>query len=136
MDEIVAGKYKELMKTGFKNAGSFENPSFFIDSRAEGIHICGKGESDYVNIYVMVNDDNVIENIKYLCSCDPTANVVVEALCELVGGITIEEARVIPREKFYEWIGSEGGGVRRKVWGTIELLNRVFNRTANYASPD
>ena len=36
MDELVAEKYKELMKEGFKNAGSFEEPSFFIDSKAEG----------------------------------------------------------------------------------------------------
>ncbi len=135
MDEIVAEKYKELMKEGFKNAGSFEEPSYFIDSKAEGIHICGKGESDYINVYVKVKN-GIIDDIRYLCSCDPTANVVIEALCELTRGLSIEEARNIPKEKFYEWIGSEGGGVRRKVWGTIELINRVFNRTANYASPE
>jgi len=135
MDEIVAEKYKTLMKSGFKNAGSFEDATFFIDSKAEGIHICGKGESDYINVYVRVKD-GVIDDIRYLCSCDPTANVVIEALCELARGLTIEQAKAIPREKFYQWIGSEGGGVRRKVWGTIELLNRVFNRTKNYASPE
>lgn len=135
MDEIVAERYKGLMKEGFKNAGSFENPTFFIDSKAEGIHICGKGESDYINVYVMIKD-GIIDDIRYLCSCDPTANVVIEALCDLARGLTIDEARNIPREKFYEWIGSEGGGVRRKVWGTIELINRVFNRDVNYASPE
>ena len=135
MDEVVAEKYKELMDEGFPNAGSFEHPSYFIDSRAEGIHICGKGETDYMNVYVMVKDGRV-DDIKYMCSCDPTANVVVEALANLIKGMTIEEARAIPREKFYEWIGSDGGGVRRKVWGTIELINRVFNREQNYASPE
>ena len=80
-----------------------------------------------MNIYVMVEDD-VITDIKYLCSCDPTANVVVEVLCDLAKGKTIEQARNLTKEEFFEAIGSDGGSVRRKVWGVIELLNRVFNR--------
>jgi NifU-like protein involved in Fe-S cluster formation len=130
MDEVVAEKYKSLMEEGFKNAGSFDEPTMFIDSKAEGIHICGKGESDYINIYIMLKD-KVIDDIRYLCSCDPTANVVIEALCDLARGLTIDEARALTKEQFYEHIGSDGGGVRRKVWGTIELLNRVFNRFEN-----
>lgn len=130
MDEVVAEKYKSLMEAGFTNAGSFENPTMFIDSKAEGIHICGKGESDYINIYIMLKD-GVVDDIRYLCSCDPTANVVIEVLCDLARGLTIGEAKALTKEQFYEAIGSDGGGVRRKVWGTIELLNRVFNRFEN-----
>ncbi len=127
MDEAVAQKYRELLAKGFENAGSFENPTMFIDTKAEGVTICGKGESDYINIYVMVSN-GVIDDIKYLCSCDPTANVVIEVLCELVRGKTIAQAKALTREQFYEAIGSDGGTVRRKVWGSIEMLNRVFGR--------
>ena len=127
MDEIVAEHYRKLLKEGFRNAGSFEHPTMFIDTKAEGISICGQGGQDYMNIYVMVEDD-VITDIKYLCSCDPTANVVVEVLCDLARGKTIDQARNLTKEEFFEAIGSDGGTVRRKVWGVIELLNRVFNR--------
>jgi NifU-like protein involved in Fe-S cluster formation len=127
MDEVVAERYRELLESGFKYAGSFENPTMFIDTKAEGIHICGKGESDYINIYLLVSK-GVIDDIKYLCSCDPTANVVIEVLCQLIKGKTIAVAKALKKEQFYEAIGSKGGTVRRKVWGSIELLNRVFTR--------
>jgi NifU-like protein involved in Fe-S cluster formation len=127
MDEVVAELYRKMMKEGFKNAGLVENPSMFIDTKAEGISICGRGDTDYMNIYIKVKDD-AIEEIKYLCSCDPTANVVVEVLCNLAKGKTLDEAKALTREQFFEVIGSDGGTVRRKVWGIIELLNRVFNR--------
>jgi NifU-like protein involved in Fe-S cluster formation len=135
MDEVVATRYRALMKEGFKNAGSFENPTMFIDTKAEGVSICGQGGQDYMNIYVMV-DDGVIQDMKYLCSCDPTANVVVEALCELTKGLTLDQAKNLTKEQFFDAIGSDGGTVRRKVWGTIELLNRVFNRFEGVGSKD
>ena len=127
MDEVVTELYRKLIEDGFKNAGSFENPTLFIDTKTEGISICGQSGQDYMNIYVMIDGD-VISDIKYLCSCDPTANVVIEVLCDLVRGKTTEQARAITKEQFFEAIGSDGGTVRRKVWQAIELLNRVFNR--------
>jgi NifU-like protein involved in Fe-S cluster formation len=127
MDEVVAERYRELLESGFKYAGSFDNPTMFIDTKAEGIHICGKGESDYINIYLKVNN-GVIDDIKYLCSCDPTANVVIEILCQLTKGKTLVAAKALKKEQFYEAIGSDRGTVRKKVWGSIELLNRVFTR--------
>jgi len=127
MDEVVTERYKKLIEKGFENAGSFENPTMFIDTKAEGISICGQSGQDYMNIYVMI-DDNVISDIKYLCSCDPTANVVIEVLCNLVRGKTTTQAKELSKEQFFEAIGSDGGIVRRKVWQAIELLNRVFNR--------
>ena len=127
MDEVVMELYRKLMKSGFKNAGLIENPTMFIDSKAEGISICGQGGLDYMNIYIKAVD-GIITDAKYLCSCDPPANVVVEVLCDLIKGRTLEEAKALTKEEFYQEIGSEGGGVRRKVWGTIELLNRVIYR--------
>jgi NifU-like protein involved in Fe-S cluster formation len=133
MDEVVAKRYRKLLENGFEHAGSFDNPTMFIDTKAEGVTICGKGESDYINIYIMVSN-GVIDDIKYLCSCDPTANVVVEVLCSLAKGKTIGEAKALKKEQFFEAIGSDGGTVRRKVWGSIELLNRVFSRFEAQAS--
>ena len=127
MDEIVTERYRKLMEEGFENAGSFENPSIFIDTKTEGISICGQAGQDYMNIFVMIDGD-VISDIKYLCSCDPAANVVIEVLCNLVRGKTTKQAKELTKEQFFEAIGSDGGTVRRKVWQAIELLNRVFNR--------
>ena len=127
MDEVVTSQYRKLMEKGFENAGSFENPTMFIDSKAEGVSVCGQAGTDYMNIYVMA-PNGVVEDIRYLCSCDPAANVVVEVLCKLARGKTLEEAKALTKEQFFEAIGSDGGSVRRKVWGMIELMNRVINR--------
>ena len=115
------------MQEGFINAGQVENPTMFIDTKAEGVSICGQGSQDFMNIYIKVTD-GVISDIKYLCTCDPTANVVVETLCVLAGGKTLEEAKALSKEQFFDVIGSSGGNVYRKVWGTVELLNRVIKR--------
>ena len=127
MDEVVAERYRQLLKTGFEHAGSLDNPTMFIDTKAEGISICGQAGRDYMNIYIKVSG-GVISEIKYLCSCDPAANVVVETLCNLAKGKTLKEVKALTKEQFFQAIGSEGGGVRRKVWGIIELLNIVINR--------
>ena len=55
MDEVVSEKYRKLLETGFENAGSFDNPTMFIDTKAEGITICGKGPGEYINIYIIIN---------------------------------------------------------------------------------
>jgi len=127
MDESVSALYRKLMQEGFKNAGAIEKPTMFIDSKAEGVSICGQGKTDFMNIYIQV-DDRTITDVKYLCSCDPTANVVIETLCNLARGLTIEKAKDINKDQFYEIIGSSHGPIRQKVWGAIELLNRVIKR--------
>ncbi len=127
MDEVITEKYRKLMHEGFKNAGQVDNPTMFIDTKAEGVSICGHGSKDFMNIYLKVTD-GVVSEIKYLCMCDPTANVVVEVLCELVRGKTLEQVKAITKEQFFDYIGSSGGNVYRKVWGTIELINRVIKR--------
>jgi len=127
MDEVLTAKYRKLMETGFRNAGSIDNPSMFIDSKAEGASICGNGATDFMNIYIKITD-GILEDVKYLCSCDPTANVVVETLCDLTRGKTLKEAKSLTKEQFYEAIGSSGGSLARKVWGAIDLINRVIVR--------
>jgi NifU-like protein involved in Fe-S cluster formation len=133
MDEIIAERYRRLMRTGFEHAGLIDDPSMFIDSKAEGISVCDQATRDYVNIYIIISGDK-IDDLKYLCSCDPTTNVVVEVLCTLAIGKTFKEVKALTKEDFFQAIGSEGGGVHRKVWGMMELLNRVIYRYENRVS--
>jgi NifU-like protein involved in Fe-S cluster formation len=130
----VAEMYRKLNQQGFKNAGSIDGPTLFIDTKAEGVSICGQGRSDFMNIYVKATD-GVVTEIKYLCSCDPTANVVVEVLCDLVRGKTLEQARTLAKEQFYEAIGTSGGSVSRKVWAAIQLMTLVIKRYEVAGSP-
>lgn len=127
MDEIVIKYYRKLLREGFKNAGSLENPSIFLDSIGEKIRICGMSTRNFMNIYINMEDD-VIEDIKYLCTCDPTANVVAEILCSLVKGKTIKEAEALTHESFVQALGSDGEEYLKKADGIIELLNRGLIR--------
>ena len=127
MDELATKKYRRLLQTGFEYTGSIENPSIFLDTRLEGLSICAQASRDYMNIYISIND-NFITEIKYLCLCDPIANVVVETLCNLVEGLSVEEAKAISKEDFYRAIGSDSESLSKKIVGMIELFHRGVNR--------
>ena len=123
MDEPVRLIYRKLLQTGFQYAGAIENPSIFLDSLEEGIRICDAASTSYLNVYVSINGDEV-EDIRYLCSCDPTANVVIETLCHLVKGKTLSQVKELAEEDFYNFIGSRGEMLQKRVKGTLELLDR------------
>ena len=93
MDEGVIKYYRRLLRTGFEYAGSIENATIFLDSVTEEIVHCGN-VGNYMQLYIHVSD-NIIDDIKYTCSCDPAANVAVEILCALVKGKTLEEAAAV-----------------------------------------
>ena len=73
MDDIIIKRYRGLLKTGFEHAGSFENASIFLDSVGERLVLCGS-TGNFMQLYVNVVN-NTIDDIKYTCCCDPTANV-------------------------------------------------------------
>ena len=123
MDEPVRLMYRMLLQTGFKYAGSIEDPSIFLDSLEEGIRICDAASTSYMNIYINVSS-NTVEDIRYLCSCDPTANVVIETLCYLVQGKSFLQVKALNEKDFYDFIGSRGEMLQKRVKGTLELLNR------------
>ncbi len=127
MDELVVKYYRRLCKTGFEHTGEIENPSIFLDTVGEKIRICSHVSHAYVHIYIKVRDD-VIDDIKYLCTCDPTANVVVEILCSLIKGKTLKEAEALTEESFAEALGSRGEEFLKKARGIIELLHRGIER--------
>jgi len=46
-----------------------------------------RSTGDFMQLYINVIN-NRIDDIKYMCQCDPTANVAVEILCALLKGKT------------------------------------------------
>jgi NifU-like protein involved in Fe-S cluster formation len=127
MDELVIKYYRRLCKTGFEHAGELENPSIFLDTVGEKIRICSHVSHAYMHIYINIRN-GVIDDIKYLCTCDPTANVVVEILCSLIKGKTIKEAEALTEESFSQALGSTGEEYLKKCRGIIELLHRGIER--------
>jgi len=130
MDELVVKYYRRLCREGFNHTGELENPSIFLDTVGEKIRICSHVSHAYMHIYINVRN-NIIDDIKYLCTCDPTANVVVEILCSLVKGKTLEETEAMTEESFSQAMGSTGDEFLKKVRGIIELLHRGITRYKN-----
>jgi NifU-like protein involved in Fe-S cluster formation len=127
MDQAVITYYRRLLKSGFEYAGSIENPSIFINPTVKGkTWICG-GESDYMNIYINIHED-AVEEMKYLCICDPTANVAVEAICKLMEGIQLKEALSIGEEMILGEVGSYIDELRKKVSALLELIRKELTR--------
>jgi len=115
--------YRRLLREGFQNTGEIENPSIFLDSVEENIPICGQIGRDFMHVYLEIINDK-IEDIKYLCTCDPTANVVIEVLCSLVKNRTISQAEALTPDSFRETLAEIGEDTVKKAKGTLELLNR------------
>ena len=123
MDELIIKYYRNLCKTGFKYAGSLEEPSIFLDTVGERIRICARASQAYLHIYINIRN-GIIDDIKYLCTCDPTANVAIEVFCTLVKGKTLREAKTLTEASFSRALGSTEQDFLKKARGIIELLHR------------
>jgi NifU-like protein involved in Fe-S cluster formation len=121
VEEAIIKYYRRLLKTDFENSGSLENASIFVEAIGEKMIHCGN-TGNYMQLYLNVTG-NKIDEIKYLCSCEPTANVAVEVLCTLAKGKTLDEASTLSEQAFYQSIGCEGEELKIKVSGLLELLN-------------
>jgi NifU-like protein involved in Fe-S cluster formation len=86
-----------------------------------------------MHIYINIRD-GIIEDIKYLCTCDPTANVVVEILCTLAKGRTIEVAEALNEASFTGVLGGGEEEFLKKTRGIIELLKRGIARYKSKAN--
>jgi NifU-like protein involved in Fe-S cluster formation len=126
MEEAIIKYYRRLLKVDFENAGPIENASIFVEAIGEKMIHCGN-TGNYMQLYLNVIG-NRVEDIKYLCSCEPTANVAVEALCTLVKGKSLEEASSTSEQAFYQMIGCEGEELKVKVIGLLELLNEGITK--------
>ena len=123
MDEILVKAYRKLCREGFQHTGEIKNPSIYLDTVGEKIRVCAHITHAYLHIYINVKKD-IIDDIKYLCTCDPTANVAVEILCSLLQGKTIKEAEAITEKDFTKALGSAEEEFLKRVRGIIELLHR------------
>jgi NifU-like protein involved in Fe-S cluster formation len=126
VDEAVVKAYRRLLRTGFEHAGSIEQPSVFLDTVREKVRICGRG-GEYLQLFIRVSGD-MIDDVTYLCTCDPTANVAVEILCSLIIGRPLVEAETVTEGSFCEWLGGESEELRAKAKGLLVLLHRGLAR--------
>jgi len=127
MDQAVIKYYRKLLRTGFENAGSIDNPSILLDPVSErNRRICGR-PSDYLKIFINIRNE-VIGTIKYLCLCDPTTNVAVEVLCGLLKEKTLKEASSIKGDMILEAVGSDAEELRKKAIALLEVLNSGLTR--------
>lgn len=132
MDEAVIRYYRRLLKEDFPHAGEIKAASIFIEAIGERMIHCGN-TGNYMQLYLQVADHRITD-IKYLCACEPVANVAVEVLCTLVKGKTLDEATGLTEEAFYRFLGCQSDDLRQKVRGLLELLNEGIARYRSTAT--
>jgi NifU-like protein involved in Fe-S cluster formation len=121
MNEVVIKFYRRLLTEDFPNAKEIIHPSVFVEAVGQKMIDCGN-TGNYMQLYLIIADGR-IEEIKYLCACEPVANVAVEILCDLARGKTLQEAAAIKEESFYQLLNNRDDELRKKVQGILELLN-------------
>lgn len=126
MDKAIIQYYRRLLKDGFANAGEIENPTLFLDTVSENVPICGNMES-YMHLFINI-ENAVITDVKYLCTCDPPANVAVEIFCDLAGGKPVKEVKSFPLSLFFDVLGNPSQELAERVTGLMELVNKGFVR--------
>lgn len=127
LDEAVIKYYRKLLRYGFEHMGKCDDPSIFLDSVGENIKVCAQVAHAYIHLYIIVKD-STIDDIKYVCMCDPTSNVAIEVLCSLVKGKSLEEVKKITEEDFSKVVGSKGKDFLKRADGLIKLINRGIER--------
>ena len=128
MDRKVIKYYRRLLKEGFGNAGTLENPSILLDTVGEKIRICGHAADNHMYVYIAIAEDGTLSDCKYLCNCDPTANVVVEIFCSLIKGRTLSEVERLCVDDFINTLVTDDDKFLEKSKGILELLNRGIKR--------
>lgn len=121
MNQAVIKFYRRLLSDEFPNSGGIETPSIFIEAVGEKLIDCGN-TGNYMQLYLQVEGEHVLD-ARYLCACEPVANVAVEILCMLLKGKTVDEAANFSEEPFYQILGSQDEELRKKVLGLLEMLN-------------
>jgi NifU-like protein involved in Fe-S cluster formation len=89
-----------------------ENPSIFLDVANENAPLC-RHTGDFMQLYITVINDT-IEDIRYTCPCNPTANMAAEILCTLIKGKQLDDAVALTEDEFLHFLGSESNELRSK----------------------
>jgi NifU-like protein involved in Fe-S cluster formation len=127
MDESVIKFYRAILTAGFEYAGTLKDPDIVLDAVGESIRICDHVDAGSLKLNIRVNDGR-IDEIRYLCSCDPTTNVAVEIMCALLKGRTLDSISEITPESFLEVLGSKSEDLVKKARGLIELVGKGIER--------
>jgi NifU-like protein involved in Fe-S cluster formation len=127
MDEAVIKYYRRMLRGNFEHTGSLPSPSIFLDSVGERIRVCGQIANNYLHLYLNVAGGRMAE-VRYLCTCDPTANVAIEILCWLIKGATLDEALALTEESFHPLLGGASAELDRRAINLLELLRRGILR--------
>jgi len=129
MDPAIIRYYRRLLREGFAYAGSFENPSIYLTYDNSRGTLCGNA-GDNLHLYIDIRN-GVIERMRYLCVCDPTTNVAVEALCILAEHKTLEEAKSLKEEAFSRLVECTGDEFLKKSRIVIEYLTQEIAKFEN-----
>jgi len=120
VDQAVIKYYRQLLKEDFPHSGQIEDATVFVEAVGEKMVHCGNA-GNYMQLFFNV-EDGKIADIKYLCSCEPVANVAIEVICALAKGKTLDEAAALDDGPVYGIIGSEEEELQLKTRGLLELL--------------
>jgi NifU-like protein involved in Fe-S cluster formation len=121
VDKAIIKQYRQLLTADFPNSGPIESPSIFVEAIGERMIHCGN-TGNYMQLYLKVVQDR-IEDIRYVCSCEPIANVAVELLCNLVRGKMLDEALAVPEQDLYDLLGCRAEEYQIKARGLLEMLH-------------
>lgn len=124
MDEAVIKHYRRLLREDFPNAGALEQPCVLVRAVGGKLINCGN-TGNYMELYLRVTAGR-IEDIRYLCACEPTANVAVEILCGLARGLSLEEAPRLSVEQLQVALGSSDPQFSEKARGLLGLLDEAM----------
>jgi len=128
VDRAVIKYYRKLLTCGFEYAGSIDSPSVFLESRGEG-GVCGRA-ADYMQIFINISKGR-IDTIKYLCQCDPTANVAIEVLCTMIRGKTLGEVQAMTEDSLMQAVGTESQEMQNKARALLELVIKGIAQNQN-----
>jgi len=127
MDEKVIQFYRKITREGYQYSGSIDNPSIFLDSSGEKIPLCSKAVDSYVNIYIKIIDDIIVE-VKYRHVGRPMSNVVAEIFCALLCGKTVQEAVDLTAQDFSDYLGTDDEEYKEASNSMIKLLHIGLDR--------
>jgi NifU-like protein involved in Fe-S cluster formation len=126
MDEAVIQVYRKLLRQEFPNSGAIEAPSVFVEAVGEHLINCGN-TGNYMQLYLRVDGQRILE-MRYLCWCEPVANVAIEVICTLVTGMTLDEAAGMTEEPVFQFVGSRGEALSKKTRGLLALLREGIDQ--------
>jgi NifU-like protein involved in Fe-S cluster formation len=134
VDESVIKYYRAILRAGFEHAGTLKDPEIALDAAMESIRICDHVGIDSLKIQIRITG-NAIEDIRYMCTCDPTTNVAVEMLCKLLKGKSIDVLERLTPDDFVQELGSQSEELAKKAKGLLELAGKGAERYRAVSQP-